>query len=155
MYDISPIRLKNIGSEGFFDILNENSPMKVQKPFEHRVYGKQMTIEEAVIEALKTNDFRIILASLGLFRKINNWNLLYRLAKASELERHVGAMYSLSRKYFRVRRIDGRILRRMKESKLHNKYIIANRKSNDFKEIEQEWGVYIPFNKSDMKRLGV
>lgn len=153
LYDISPLKLKKIGSRGFFDVLNEHSSLKIRKPFEHRVYGKTLTLEETVIYALKTRDFRIILASIKLFQNINNWNLLYNLAKKNGLERHIGALYALSRKYFRVRRIDGRILRRMKQSPISQKYVIPKLRSSDFREIENEWRVFIPFNRGDLERL--
>ncbi len=155
LYDITPLKLKPIGFKGFFDILNENSRLKIQKPFEHKVYGKKLTIEEVIIKAIKTQDLRIILASLELFKKINNWSFLYKLAKKDKLERQIGALYTLSKKYFRVKKIDGRILRKMKEAPIHKKYIIPKMKTKDFKEIEKEWGVYIPFNKSDLEKLKV
>jgi hypothetical protein len=154
LYRISPVRLKKIGSRGLFEIINENSRLKLQEPLEYVVYGRDMTIEEAIVESLKTGDSRTILASLDLFRKVSDWSLLYTLAKKNGLTRHVGALYTLSRKLFRVRRIDGRILRRMRESHVRNKFIIPNLRSDDFTDIEKEWGVHIPFNKSDMERLG-
>lgn len=154
LYDISPLKLRDIGSRDFIDIINENSSLKIQERFEHRTYEKTLTLEETLIKALETKDLRIILASLALFKKIKDWSLLYNLAKENRYERHIGALYSLSRKYFRVRKINKRILRRMKESSSHKKYLIYKLKSNDFKEIEKEWDVFIPFNKSDMERLG-
>lgn len=154
-YDVNPVSLREIGSKGFYEVLNENSPLKIQEPFAHRVYGREMSIEEVIIEALKMRRSRIVLASLGLFRKIRDWNLLYELAKKEGFERHAGALYTLSRRIFRVKRIDGRILRRMKEAVVEDKFIIPKIKSDDFKDIEGEWGVYIPFNKSDLEKLGV
>jgi len=153
LYEISPLKLKKIGSDGFFDILNENSSMKIQKPFEHRIYGRQMEIEEVIIRTLKTGDSRIILASLPLFKKVNDWSLLYKLAK-NGWERHVGILYDLSRKYFRVKKMDGRIMRRLKEAPVHEKYIIGNIRSDDFKQLEREWKIHVPFNKSDIEKLG-
>ena len=154
-YDISPLTLRDIGSKGFYEILNENSPLKIQEPFVHRVYGRRMTVEEVIVRAIKTRSSRIILASLGLFRKARDWNLLYEFARKDGLERHAGALYSLSRKIFRVRRMDDRILNVMKEAPLKDKYIIPKIKSDHFKDIEEEWGIYIPFNKSDLEKLGV
>jgi len=154
-YDVTPISLREVGSKGFYEILNENSPLKIQEPFVHRVYGKEMTIEEVILKALKTRSSRIILASIGVFRKVRDWNLLYELAKNEGMERHAGALYSLSRKFFRVKRMDSRILGRMKEALVKDKFIIPKLKSDDFKDIEKEWGVHIPFNKSDIEKLGV
>jgi hypothetical protein len=154
-YDVRPLSLRKIGSMGFYEILNENSPLKIQEPFVHRVYGREMPMEEVIVKALKTRSSRIILASLGLFRKARDWNLLYELAKKESLERHTGALYSLSMRFFRVRRMDDRILGKMKEAAVKDKFIIPKLKSDDFKDIEEEWGVHIPFNKSDMEKLGV
>jgi hypothetical protein len=154
-YDVRPVSLRDIGSKGFYEVLNENSPLKIREPFVHRVYGREMAVEEVIIEALKTGRSRIILASMGLFRKARDWSLLYRLAKKEGLERHVGALYSLSRRIFRVKSMDGRILRRMREARIKDKFIIPGLKSDDFKDIEEEWGIYMPFNKSDLEKLGV
>ena len=154
-YDVKPVSLRQIGSKGFYEVLNENSPLKIREPFVHRVYGREMTVEEVIVEAVKTQRSRIVLASLGLFRKVRNWSLLYELAKKESLERHVGALYSLSRRIFRVKSMDGRILRRMKEACVKDKFIIPGLKSDDFQDLEREWGVYIPFNKSDLEKLGV
>jgi hypothetical protein len=153
IYDISSLSLRKMGSEGFYDVLNRNSPLKIREPFEHRVYGREMTIEEVIIEALKTRRSRIILASLGLFRKVRNWSMLYKLAKKEGLERHAGALYSMSRRLFRMKSMDDRILRRMKEARAKDKFMIQGLRSDDFQDIEREWGVYIPFNKSDLEKI--
>ena len=153
LYDISPLRLRKVGSGGFIDIINQNSNMKIQRRYEHRIYGRDVTIEEAIIYALKTENSRIILASLRLFRKELDWKGLYTLAKKDRVERHLGALYDLSRRFFRVRKIDGRILRRMMETSVRKKYLVGKRKSHDFTDIEKKWKVHIPFNRSDMERL--
>jgi len=158
IYEISPLWLREIGSPGIFDTLNENSPLKLREPFEHRVYGRILSPEEAIVRALGTKDHRVILVSLEMFRKIRDFSLLYRLARREGLERQAGALYALCRRYFRVRRMDGRIMRRMKTSSAHSakeKYIIEGMRSSDFTDIEKEWGVFVPFNKSDMKKLEV
>jgi hypothetical protein len=153
MYDISPLSLRKVGSRNYIDIINENSVMKLRERYEHRVYGKEPTIEEAIILALKSHNSRIILASLALFRKSIDWKYLYSLARKSRLERHVGALYDLSRKVFRVRRIDRRILRGMKQSPVSGRFLIGKRQSRDFPGIEKEWKVHIPFNRPDLIRL--
>lgn len=157
LYDISPVRLREIGSAGLFETLNEGSPLKLRTPFAHRVYGRTMTPEEAVVRAVETGDYRVILVSLELFRKVRDFGLLYNLAKGKGIARKIGALYALSRRYFRVRRMDGRIMRRMKASpagKTGKGYIIEGMKSSDFGDIEKEWGIRIPFNKSDLAKLG-
>ena len=154
-YTISPISLKTIGSKGFYEILNENSPLEIREPFVHRVYGREMKLEEVIIRAMKTGRSRIVLASLGLFRRARDWNLLYMMAKEEGMERHTGALYILSRRFFRVKRMDRRILKRMKASPVKDKFLIPGLKSDDFKDIEEEWGVHIPFNRADIGKLGV
>ena len=153
LYHITPLRLRKIGNPGLYDIINANSSLKIAKPLEHRVYGREMSLEEAFVEALRSRDFRLILSSLELFRKIHDWKLLYALAKKHGLQRAAGALYCLSRKHFRVRRIDRRIELRMRKSRPGSRYIIPGARSRDFGELEREWGVFIPFNKSDMERL--
>lgn len=153
LYDISPVRLKIVGFPGFVDVLNKNSPLKIQKRLEQRVHGKEPTIEETIIYALKEKDSRILLASLPLFKKVKDWSLLYSLAKKEGLARHVGAFYSLARKHFRVARADKRILRRMKKSNVCSRHLIGRMGSKDFRYIEKEWGVFIPFNNADLNRL--
>jgi len=153
LYDISPLSLRKTGSDGFYDVLNRNSPLKIQERFEHRVYGRTMTVEEVIVEAMRRRDSRIILSSLALFRKVEDWSLLYMLAKKHGLVRQAGALHALSRRIFRVRRLDGRILRRMREAHVEDKFIVPKLKSDDFQDIEKEWGVYIPFNKSDLEKI--
>lgn len=151
IYEIYPLPRRIHGYPGLYDVINANSPIKLVKPYEHRVYN-EMSVEEAVVRAVKTGDFRTILASLALFNKMSNWSLLYRLAKEENLQRAVGALYDTARKSMRVRKMDNRIRNRMKQSKPGEKFIVKNMKSNDFKEIEKEWDVFVPFNKSDLGR---
>ena len=79
VYNIS---FKNkLGGESYYDIINKYSPVKIAKSKNYIIYGKNITLEETIIYAIKTQSFRTILASLILFKKINNWSLLYQLAK--------------------------------------------------------------------------
>ncbi len=151
IYEISPLTGRMHGYPGLYDIINSNSPIKLVKPYEHRVYC-EMSVEEAIVRAIKTRDFRAILASLALFRKVKDWSLLYKLAKEENLQRQVGALYDLARKCIRVRKMDKRIRNNMKQSKNVEKFIIKNMKSSDFTGIEKEWGIFVPFNKSDLNR---
>lgn len=153
VYEISPIPRKFYGYPGLYDIINASSPIKISKPYEHRVYHK-MPIEEAIVRAIKTDDFRTILASLALFRKIKDWKLLYSYAKREGLQRHVGALYDIARKCTRVKKMDKRIRNKLKQAKSQKKFMIAGMRSADFKDVEKEWGVCVPFNKSDLDRYG-
>ncbi len=151
-YEISLYPKKEIGYPGLYDIINKYSKLKITKPYEYRIHDKEITVEDAIVRALKTYDFRIIMASIGLFGHVNNWSLLYKLAKKERVGRFVGALYDLSRKYIRVKRMDKRIERWFLKSKTNNKYIIPKLKNNDFIDIEKKWHVFIPFNRKDLMR---
>ena len=71
-----------LGGKSYYDIINEHSPIKIATPIMYKIYGKEPALEETLVYAIKTRSLRTILASLALFRKINNWSLLYALAKA-------------------------------------------------------------------------
>ncbi len=151
VYEITPSPRTSYGYPGLYDIINANSPVKITKPYEHRIY-REMPIEEAIVRAAKTKDFRVILASLALFRKVKDWKLLYSHAKKENLQRHIGALYDVARTCTRVKRMDGRIKNKLKETKLRKKFIIDGMHSRDFKDIEKEWGIHVPFNRSDLDR---
>jgi len=152
LYKISPVRLKKIGYPGLVETINEHSSLKLESHIEERSDHK-ITLEEAITRAIMTKDFRVIMASLYLFRKTEDWWSLYRFAKENKVERYLGALYFLSRKLFRVRAMDKRVLRLLKRVRTKEKYIIPNMKSSDFMDIEKEWGVHIPFNRTDLERL--
>ena len=152
MYRISPVTLKKIGYPGLIETINEYSSLKLESAIEERSDHK-ITPEEAIVRAIRTGDFRVVLASLELFKKIDDCWSLYRFAKENNAERFVGALYTLSRKLFRVRSADKRVLRLLKKAKIKEKYMIPRMRSSDFKDIEKEWKVHIPFSKSDLDRL--
>lgn len=152
IYNISPLKLKEIGYPGLIETLNRYSSIKLTASIEERA-DHELSPEEAVVRSLLTKDFRIIMASLELFKITEDWWSLYRFAREHRVERPTGALYSLSRKLFRVRSMDKRVLRLFKKSKTKERYIIPKMKSSDFKNIEKEWGIFIPFNKSDLERL--
>ena len=118
----------------------------------HYVHGRILSYEEALIYAIKQRNVRHIIASLALFRKIDDWNLLYRLAKKENLVREVAALYEVSRKVVRkVRRMPKRFLQLAKKENKRFSYIIDGFLSDDFKDIEKKWKVYIPLNASDLE----
>lgn len=144
------------GGISYYDIINEHSPkgLKVNAPRVYKIYGRDVTLEETLIFAVKSKKIRLILASLSLFRTISDWSELYRLAKLNKLIREVGALYDLSKKKMRVRRMDGRFRRLMLPSEKDSyRYIIDGYKTNndEIKEIEKKWKVFIPFNKDDLE----
>ena len=136
----------------YYEILNKNSPIKIASPKIYKIYGKEPSLEETLIFAVKTQSPRTILASLSLFRKIKNWPELYTLAKKNHIERQVGALYDLSRKVIKTRRMTKRFRNNARPDKsVAFKYIIPELKSKDFKEIEKIWRIYLPFNKKDLE----
>ena len=62
LYRISRIKTQKIGNPGLYDVINKNSPIKLVKPYEHRVVGRSISIEEAIVLAVKSENFRLILA---------------------------------------------------------------------------------------------
>src|SRR3989344_3345247 len=61
-----------LGCKSYYEIINQHSPIKISTPVIYRVYGKEPSLEETLIYAIKTKSLRAILASLALFKKINN-----------------------------------------------------------------------------------
>lgn len=141
-----------LGGSSYYDILNKNSPVKIATPKVYRIYGKEPSLEETLVYAIKTRSLRTILASLALFKKIENWKELYHMAKKNHIERQVGALYDLARKFMRTRRMT----KRFRNNALPKKeyplvYIVDNLKSKEFSDIGETWRVYLPFNSADLE----
>lgn len=141
-----------LGGTSYYEIINKHSPIKISTPRVYRVYGKEHIIEEALVFAIKTQNLRTILAALSLFRKIEDWAMLYRLAKKNCIERQVGALYDLARTVMRVRKMPKRFRNNALPKKEHTfKHVIDGLKSKDFKDIEARWKMHLPFNKKDLE----
>src|SRR3989338_5678121 len=141
-----------LGGKSYYEIINHYSPIKITTPVIYKIYGKEPTLAETLIYALKTKSLRIILASLALFKRIDNWVELYKLAKENHLERQVGALYDLARKIMRVRKITQRFRHSaLPKEEYKFEYVITGLESKDFKEIEKIWKIYLPFNKKDLE----
>ncbi|MEK6951760.1 MAG: HTH domain-containing protein [Nanoarchaeota archaeon] len=153
-YVIDPLKRKETGYPGIYEIINKNSRIGLVTRVKYRVHGKPLSIEEVIVEAIKTNDYRVILASLDLFRKVKDWSKLKDLAIKNKIGRKIGALYDVARKFIRVRRMDLRTRTALLNSKINNRYIIQNLRGEleHFKDIEVTWRVYIPFNKNDLMR---
>ena len=135
----------------YFEIINEHSPVKIATPITYKIYGKEPSLEETLVYAIKTNSLRTILASLALFKKISSWSELYQLAKKNRIERQVGALYDLARKFMRIRKMPKRFRNNALPDKTYDfEYTIPGLMSRDFKDIEHVWKVYLPFNKNDL-----
>ena len=129
-----------------FDILNKYNPnFKLNPWYDHQVHGKY-TVEDVIVDAIKTENFRAILATLRLFNHVTDWKRLYKLAKEKDCWQKVGALYDVARMFIKVRK--------MPEKYKHNKfkewkfYTILRKKN--FPEISEKWHVFIPFNRNDL-----
>lgn len=136
----------------YYEIINKYSPVKISTPRTYKIYGKKPSFEETLVYAVKTQSFRTILAALALFRKIDDWNNLYRLAKSNHIERQVGALYDLARKIMLTRRMSDRFrYYALPKDDYEWRYVIPRIKSDDFKNVEKTWKIYLPFNKKDLE----
>ncbi len=141
-----------MGGSSYTDILNKYSPIKITSSEVFKIYGRDISIEETIIYAIKTHKFRYILSSLALFKKISDWIELYRLAKKNNVVREFGALYELTEITFpKIKKINKLFLNfGLPKEKDEFIYIIPSIKSNDYTNIEKKWKVYIPFNKEDL-----
>lgn len=136
---------------GMFDIINKYSPhMKLQPWYDHQVHGSYGP-EEALIDAIQTQNFRVILASTRLFGHIKNWPKLYALAKEKNCWQKVGALYDVARLFFKVRKM----LTHYRKFPTTFLYLISPYKTKEplFTAIERKWQVYIPFRKHDFDKV--
>jgi len=151
IYNIS--KENALGGTNYIDIINKYSPIKLSSSEIYKIYGREVSIEETIVFAIKTRKLRYIIASLALFRRIKNWVELYRLAKKNNLVREIGALYDI------VQAAMPRV-KKMPRSYFHYAipkksdefiYIIPKLSSVDYSSIENKWKVYIPFNKKDLE----
>ena len=150
IYQISALIRKRKGYS-FYELLNKNSRVKIAVNEDYIIHSeKEPSAEEILVRAVSTREFRIVLASIGLFNKITNWSRLSYFAKKFKLEREMGALYDVAKEVIRVRKMDERIRKGLLNSK-GNRYIIKNLKSKSFSHIEKKWNIKIPFNKSDLE----
>jgi|SRR3989344_1102478 len=135
--------------EGMFDIINKYSPnMKIREWYDHQVHGVYGP-EEALIDALQTQSFRLILASMRLFNHIKDWKKIYKLAKENNCWQKVGALYDVSRLFFKVKKMPERYRKRK-----YKKWIkLTQLKKKNFPKISEKWHVYISFNKYDLRDI--
>lgn len=152
LYTISPIKEIEVGYPDIYEIINKYSRIGLVTRKKYRRHDKQLTIEEVIVEAVKTKEYRTILAALDLFRKVKNWSLLGRTAIKEDMGRKIGALYDVARTILKTKKMDLRTRKSLLKSKIKNKFIIPNIKSKDLINIEKEWCIYLPFNKADLGR---
>ena len=133
---------------GMFDIINQYSPMKIVPWYDHQVHGRYGP-EEALVDAIQTKSFRVILAGMRLFGHIKDWRKLYRLAQEKDCWQQVGALYDLARRFFRVQNRS----KKWSIPLVQKWHTLTQLKKKNFPEISQKWKVFISFNSKDMEAI--
>jgi len=152
IYQISPIKYKKKGGYSLYELLNKNTKVKINFKEDYIIHSKEKPcIEEILARCIASKNFRIVLASLGLFNKIKNWSKLKHFADKYKIGKKVGGLYDIARTVMRVKRMDKRTKKSLLKSK-GSSYIIKYAKTKDFKDIEKKWKVKIPFNKADLEK---
>lgn len=134
--------------KGMFDIINKHSKMKIAPWFDHQVYG-EYTAEDALINAIQTKQFRLILSSLKLFNHITNWSKLYKLAKRNDCWQKIAGLYELARNNFKVRKMPKRYTKYQPKKWQQ----ITKLKKKNFPTISNRWKIYISFNEKDLEEI--
>ncbi len=149
LYKITTIKQRKRG-KGMYTLINKYSKMKLAEPYIHEVHG-EYEAEDAIIDAIQTRSFRVILASLRLFNHVKNWKKLYREAKRKQIWNKVGALYDLARMHIKTRKMPKKYGKPIKREK---KYMIRDYKTKEEKYswIKDKWNVEIPFRKGDMEK---
>jgi len=150
MYSIKTAAETESGQD-FYEMLNKYSRVKIAAPYRYKVHDKKLTVEETIIRAVESGSFRIILAALGLFAHVKNWQLLYQFANKNKIGRKIGALYDAARSIIKIRKMDERTRIALAKSVVKNRYIVDKIKSRDLKDIEKRWRIYLPFNRSDLE----
>lgn len=149
IYRINPLPRKERGYS-FYALLNKYSKVKLAVRQDYFIYApKEPSVEEILARAVAREQFRVILASLGLFNKVKNWARLKKFSDRYGVGRKIGALYGVAKTCMRVRRMDERTRRGLHKGK--KGYICPGVKSKHFQDIEKEWGVFIPLNKADLE----
>ena len=147
LYKISLLK-QRFRYPGMFDIINKYSSLKLQPWYDHQVHGHYGP-EEALIDAIQTESFRAILASLRLFNHITDWSKLHHLSQEKDCWQKVGVLYDLARLFFRVRRMPATY-----QHYTPRKWqMLTQLKKINFPEISERWKVYLPFNQNDLREI--
>jgi len=89
---------------GMWDIINKYSPMKLNPWYDHQVHGVYGP-EEALVDAIETKSFRVILTSMHLFRHIKDWKKVYNLSRKYNSWQKICAVYDVSMLFIKVGRM--------------------------------------------------
>ena len=143
---------KSVKGHSLYEIINKNSKVKLIVREDYIIHSdKQPTIEEVLARAVATKSFRTVLASLGLFNKINDWSRLNNFSEKFKIEKKIGALYDVAKIFIRVKKMDERTRNSFLRKKRKKEFIVENIKSKHFQDIEKRWNVYVPFNKQDLE----
>ena len=123
--------------------------MKLNPWYDHQVHGTYGP-EEALIDAIQTKSFRIILASIHLFKAIKDWKKLYMLAKEQDCWQQVGALYDVAKIHLKIRKMPERYYKHNKPRKWK---LLTQLKKKSQPEISKKWHIYVPFSKHDMVKI--
>ena len=136
---------------GMFDIINKYSSMKLMPWYDHQVHGRYGP-EEALIDAIQTQSFRVILASMRLFNHIKDWSRLHKLATEKDCWQKVGALYDVARMYFRVKKMP---LRYQNQKAVKKQFLIKRYNTTEeiFYPVKNKWNVEIPFKIGDIPKV--
>lgn len=136
---------------GMFDIINKYSPnMKLNPWYDHQVHG-QYGPEEALVDALQTESFRVILASMYLYDHITDWTKLYQLAKRKKCWQKAGALYDVARMFIKVRKMPEKYRKGTWRKQIF--FIRDYRTKEDhFFPVSKKWNVQIPFRMGDIEK---
>lgn len=140
---------QSLRSPGIYDILNKYNPdFQIVPNPDHQVHTTY-TVEDAIVDAVKSKNFRKVLATLRLFNHVTNWKKLYQQAKQNNVWQQVGALYDTARAYMRVRSMPKRYRKGKFPEKVH---IIRDydTKEDKLQRASQFWNVGIPFRKGDL-----
>lgn len=154
-YYISPQNA--IRGTSYVDIINRHAPygLRLMPEKTFKIYGKTITPEETLIYALKQQNVRYVLASLGLFRTIRDWSTLYQQAKKENLVRPIAALHEIARKVIpKISRLPKRFENRAHPRK-NDLFIslVPSFSSDYFQDIEKKWKVYLPINEADFRDI--
>jgi predicted transcriptional regulator len=136
---------------GMFDIINKYSDMKLAPWYDHQVHGSYGP-EEALVDAIQTQSFRVILASMKLFNHITDWPKLYNLATKKYCWQKVGALYEVTKIYFKVKKMP---LRYQHERFIKKQFLIKRYNTTEkiYYPIKNKWNVEIPFQIGDIRKV--
>ncbi len=145
-------RKNKLGGTSYYEIINIYSPIKLAESTFYKIYGREPSLEETLIFAIKTKKVRVITASLSLFKNIKNWTLLGKLARKNKVEHSVGALYDVSRKIMKTKKMSEQLRKSILPKKNSEcAYMIEGFKSKDFNSIEEIWKIRIPLNMADLE----